>query len=907
MIGRTDAEQREIETRAAASGDPAFRLDASAGTLWRGMEPILLRPKTLGVLEFLIERDGAVVGPDELRDRVWGRRHGNENGPKQCIRELRRLFGDSLGAPRFIETVGRLGYRFIGDIGLIGPKVAGQAADADHATSGPLFAGRKAEIARLTRALDAARRGARSVVMISGEAGAGKTRLIDAFEDGLGRTDTLWTARGQCIPVGGAREPYGPIFEALQQLAQSDPAGLGAGPILRDAAPWGAPYLQGFLPDTELEERRVERAGSAPERSLRELIAVFERLSLKTPGMLILEDLHWADPSTLDWLRGWSLRRAPAHLLVIGTCRSEAACAPLTEAMADLGRNLAFHALKIGGLDADAIAEIFDGRFPGHALPRSLCDDLVRRTEGHAILVAGVIEDWAIRGLIRSDGAGWTVAGRPEALLEAAPAAVQTFIARQIDLLTPDARALLDAASVAGLAFSAASLSEDAEGIEAIEADCETLARQGIFIEAAGPIHWPDGTVSSGYRFRHSLYRDALHDGIPAATRRGLHRRIGNRLEAAFGNSAGKIAPLLADHFENAGDPPRAVLYRRRSGEEAFARGAAREAVGQLRLALALNAETPVSDARDAAEIETLMSLGAALISSDGFADPALPDLYTRVNALSQNVSDPAILIPMLCGLWNFHLTRADFSSAIRLAGSLESLADAPGTDAALGMAARNAVGITLWLAGEPAKALTHIDAVVATYDQKLHGGLSARFGEDPGIVCRHYATVVAQLLDRPDEAERHFEAGMDIARSLKQPFGAAQMLWAGAVAARERGETPIVRDRARQLVETCETGETTFWLPGGQILAGWAACAEGDPSGLTDIETAKSTWRNAGIALTRPYNLGLAASAHARIGQPSEARATLDRALGLCRETGELWCEPSLRRLSEEIDAASR
>ncbi len=897
MIGRTDAERRAIEERAQAFGSPVFRLDASTGTLWRDETPQPLRAKTLAVLEALIAREGGVVGPLELRDEVWGRRHGSENGPKQCVRELRRHFGESLETPGFIETVGRIGYRFIGDIVLIGPKTP--ARDGPGGDPSPLCAGRARERARLLGALDAARRGARAVCAISGEAGAGKTRLVDAFAAGSAGLPGAWFARGQCIPMEGAREPYGPIFEALRQLGDAAPSGVAVARILREAAPSFAPILQGQAPRTEAPGARIEAGGSSPERMLRELVDVFERLTRETPGVLVLEDLHWADRSTLDWLRGWSLRRAPARLMVIGTHRAEETHSDLADALADLSRATGFQSIALGGLDAAAIGEILDHRFPGHALPATLGAGLAERTEGHAILVAGVIDDWATSGLIRQEGAGWTVAGGAEALLAAAPSAVRTFIDRQIDRLTPQERSLLEAASIPGPGFSAAALAEDAEDLETVEMACATLARRGLFIEAVGPVTWPDGTVASGFTFRHALYREALQEGLPAASRRGLHRRIGARLEAGYGARAEEIAPGLAEHFECAGDMPRATRYRRLSGEQALERGAARAAADQLRRARDLNEHLPQSPARDAAELDILMSLGAAVVGADGFADPALPEIHARIGALSREVSDHSTLIPVLAGLWNYHLTRADIGAAVRLAGVLEGLAVDPATDAALGMAAHNAVGATFWLTGAPARALPHIAAVLGTYEIGLHGGLAARFGEDPGVACRRYAAVAHQLLDEPEAAERLFEAALEIALSLRQPFGMAQTFWSGAVIARDRGDISTVGARAAALIDACETGETTFWLPGGRMFAGWAACALGDPSGLAEISEGLEDWRRAGVALTRPYNLGMLAEAHVMSGRHAEARALVDEALELARRTGEMWCAPGLLQLS--------
>jgi DNA-binding winged helix-turn-helix (wHTH) protein len=186
-------------------------LDLARGVLVRDGVAIHLRPKTLAVLAALVESRGAVIGRDELRRTVWGVIHGNDAGPKQCIRELRGLFRDPASGPRLIETVGRRGYRLLVVIDLVG-------AEAVAPGQTVICVGRTNELNVLAEARAAAARGSRLMLMVSGEPGAGKTRLADSFVACLPKTAAHWTARGQCVPHPGAREPYGPLLEILGQL-----------------------------------------------------------------------------------------------------------------------------------------------------------------------------------------------------------------------------------------------------------------------------------------------------------------------------------------------------------------------------------------------------------------------------------------------------------------------------------------------------------------------------------------------------------------------------------------------------------------------------------------------------------------------------------------------------------------
>ena len=313
------------ENRAASGGEadaagpvsgPALSLDLGDGTLVRGGARLRLRPKTLGVLRVLVERRGAVVRQEELKSLVWGTRFGNDAGPKQCIRELRRLLEDSPDAPRCIETVGRSGYRLLVPVAVLG---------APGAEAGPIVCvGRERELAALAARGAAAEQGGRAIVLVAGEAGAGKTRLTDAFIASLAGPGSPWVGRGQCVPHEQAREPYGPLIDALGTLAEGKHGALVLR-ILRESAPSWLPQIPGLSngPDPV---RAYADAGPLPaDRMLREFNILMDRLTQHVPGVLVLEDLHWADASTLAWLASWGLRRSAARLLVTGTYRSDEA------------------------------------------------------------------------------------------------------------------------------------------------------------------------------------------------------------------------------------------------------------------------------------------------------------------------------------------------------------------------------------------------------------------------------------------------------------------------------------------------------------------------------------------------------------------------------------------------------
>ena len=868
--------------------DP-IELDIAGSALLRGDEVLKLRPKTLAVLVALIERQGDIVSQDELHRLVWGKRHGSDAGPKQCIRELRRLLGDDASAPTFIETVGRSGYRLTGRIN---PRWSPEPRPA-----APLCVGRASALAALAESAAAARQGRHAVALIAGEAGAGKTRLVDGFLARFPTRPAVWIARGQAISHPGAREPYGPLLEALSQLL-AGPTGAQLCRLLPEVAPTWAEQLPGAGRHQDVAAIEVDPRRPAPMP--REFSALMERLTQMAPGILVLEDLHWADASTLAWLSAWGLRRTPARLLVLGTYRQDELdrADDLAATLRHLNRQADSRMLTLDGLDAAAVADYLAGRFPGHRFPPALAPALTRRTEGHAILIEAAVDRWLTQGDIRQQDGHWALIGAVDTLVPAIAPDMQAFIeGDRVGRLDPPERALLEAASVAGPGFSALALADGRDGRETVERQLEHLARNRRFIERAGLAHHPDGSVTTRYAFRHALHHEALYAGIPAANRQGLHRRIGTRLEALYRGDAAEIAPALADHFERGADWPRAARYRGLSGLRAQARGAQQAAANQLRQALELHARCPDPDVSlQADELRALLGLGAALIVSEGFTADELRSVYRRAGPLAARVGEPATTVPVLAGLWNDHVSRAELDRATELAQTLHQMAKT--APAPIAMAAQNAVGQTRFFTGAFADCLPCIDTVLTLHPGRAPDGVATLFGEEPGIVCRQYAACVSQVLGCDAEAEAHVAAGTDLAGALDQPFGQAQMLWAGAVVARLRGDLALTRARAEALIALCQSADIPYWLPAGTMLAGWARAMDGDPDGQALLDQGLSAYAAMNVRLTLPLGLALSAEVAARRGDAARGLPFLRRALATVRTTGERWYEAELHRL---------
>ncbi len=331
---------------------------------------------------------------------------------------------------------------------------------------------------------------------------------------------------------------------------------------------------------------------------LREICEALEALTADTPLVLVLEDLHWADLSTVDLLSAMSRRQQPARLLLVATYRPVDVILsdhPVKSVKQELSARRLCHELPLGPLTEEAVAEYLAIRFPDGPLEESLTPQLFQRSQGNPLFLANLIDDGLAQGFLDRRSGRWE--WHDESRGATVPESIRVVIERRIGRLTEDERLTLEAASVAGSEFSAAVVAAAMQASElSVEADCDGFARRHLILERRGAIEWPDGTATGRYRFRHELYRQALYEGLPVARRAQLHQQIGNRLEAAHGSAATEVAAELAGHFEQGRDFARAMQYLRKAAKNASRHGATREARDYLGRALHLAGFLPESD-----------------------------------------------------------------------------------------------------------------------------------------------------------------------------------------------------------------------------------------------------------------------------------------------------------------------
>jgi DNA-binding winged helix-turn-helix (wHTH) protein len=602
---------------------PPFRLDPDNACLWRGTKAVRLTPKAFAVLQCLAERHGQLVTKDFLLESVWPETVVGDAVLKVCVREIRKALGDRVGAPRFVATAHRRGYRFIAGVTDSDPRPERDGASARSTVgSGPAsgsryrgpahFVGRESALDRLQRGIEAAWRGTRQIVFVTGEPGIGKTGVVEAFLERVTVDPRVWIAHGQCVETYGTPEPYLPVLDAFGRLCREGD-GDWLVTFLRKHAPTWLAQMPWLLDNTDRDALQRELLGATRERMLREMTEAVEALTAEAPLVLVLEDLHWSDTATVDLVTLLAGRQEPARLLLIGTYRPADLIVsrhPLKDVGLELQARGRCQELSLELLGEAAVADYLRERFAGHGFPSELARVINRRTEGNPLFMVSVVEDLVARGLIVMRDERWELRAALEEVEVSVPESLRQMIERRMSQLEEDERQVLAAGSVGGMEFSAASVAAALQRTPAeVEESCDELAHRQLFIRSLGAGEWPDRTVASRYRFVHALHRNALYQGISPARRRQFHQSIGEREEMGYGDRAGDIAAELAAHFEQAGADRRAVRYLTEAADTATRRNANTEAAGYVGRALDLAERLPDAE-RVAGRLALLAQLG---------------------------------------------------------------------------------------------------------------------------------------------------------------------------------------------------------------------------------------------------------------------------------------------------------
>jgi DNA-binding winged helix-turn-helix (wHTH) protein len=891
---------------------PPFLLDLRAGRLVRDEQTIALRPKVFAILCHLVERPGALVSNEELIRAIWNGLAVTDNAVTKAISELREALKDDPRRPRFIETVHRRGVRFIG------PVRGSDTADRYRAVESAvlpaidgrqpprLFLGRVAELRRLEEAFRGACLGERNVVLITGEVGLGKTALVENFlrSDVVRMEHDVRVARGYSLEQTGRREAYLPVLSALGRLARLM-APEDFVPQLRRCAPSWLAQMPWLLDPADAMALRRSLSERRPERMLRELAVYLEEITATKPLVLVLEDLHWSDPSTVDLLVMLAQRPEPAKLLILVTYRPADAAVhdhPLLRAKQTLMLRRQCSEIALPYLSRVEVGAYLAQRFPVASLPEGLAALIHHHTDGNPLFVVGVVDKLITRGWLVDIAPGWALTVPLETLRVEAPDNLRDLIRSQFHLVTPADRSLLEAAAVAGVEFTAEEIAATLGAkSDVVEAACERLAREQRFWRlaeiAGGPEH-----VARRYAFIHALYQSIVYADIPETRRGRFHQRVGEFLEKTYGEAAERIAAKLAHHFQQSRDYERAIGYLAAEARTAQQRFAAREALGSLEAALALLPHLKDAEERRRREIQLRLPLGSALNLIYGYASDLVRDNCERTCALCEQKGNLPELFEALYALWYSQALRAEAENTLDTAQRLVELAESL-DGAAFRMLAASALGRTAVYCGDHRKARDTLASCLAARERDRIEFGPATYGVHPAVAAHHHYAYALHFLGHSDSARNECRKALSFAETIGSPFTlTASTLHAALLHmfCRDRVEALSFSDRALALAT--EHG-FPLWRSEAMAVRGWAQIESGRTAeAIEQIREAIALHTASGTKLAKPMMLGLFAAACLRAGRLEDGLAALEEALDLARTSLDRFYLPELWRLKGEL-----
>ena len=779
---------------------------------------------------------------------------------------------------------------------------AGEAESRFEALHGrhltPLV-GRERRTASAARRWRRAADGEGQVVLLSGEAGIGKSRIVQALRERLaGQPYTPLSHYCSPYHTASALYPITGLLERAAGFARDDPPkarldkletllargteGLAeAVPLIADVL--GIPAEERY-PSPNLSPERKAR------RTLEVLIEQVEGLASRQPVLALYEDVHWADPTTLAALGLLIERMQRLPILMLITFRPEFRPPWAGHAMCT-----ALSLSRLGRRQGAAMVERVTG---GKALPAEVLDQIVAHTDGVPLFVEELIKTVLESGLLRDSGDRYELSGPLPPL--AIPATLHDSLMARLDRVAP-VKDVAQIGAVIGREFSYELLVAVADRPEdqlRLALD-QLVTSELIFRYSALP--------AATYSFKHALVQDVAYQSLLKSRRQELHGRIACVLEEQFSEPADVKPELLAHHCTEAGLPEKAVEYWYQAGRLASERSALAEAIGHFGKALELIATLPDPSARVEREIDLQIALGGALIAAKGHAAPETGRAYARAHELCRQVGDLGRLFPVLFGQWVFHMVRAEHAAAQKIAEELLRSAEREGDATGL-VVGHRVVGIGALWRGELVEARGHLEQELALYNPERHRYLASVYAYDPRLAGLAGLAFALFQLGYPDQAVARCREAVVDAERRSHPAGLAYALHHACMLDQIRGDALGVRQQAASLIALGTEHGFALWQAAGAVFDGWALAERGRAAeGIARIEDGFDAYRATGAGFLVPYCLALVGTTHGAAGRVAEGHRLLAEALEAGRASGERWFEAELYRLQGRAHEVGR
>ncbi len=738
------------------------------------------------------------------------------------------------------------------------------------------FVGREVELATLVDRWERAQDGEGQNVLVLGEAGLGKSRLVYQLHEHLAAVPHTWLECGATPYTEGT--PFHPVITLVAQglaLVPEDTAAEKLGKLevgLRTlASAETVALLADFLglpPPAPLQ--------MSPELQRRKTIDLLAQwtlsMSVMQPLVVFVEDLHWCDASTLELLGRLIAQSPMARVLLIATARPE--FTPPWPARSNLAT------LQLARLTKRQAREMV-AALGGRALPADMIETLVARADGVPLYVEELTKSLMERGATRG--------------VEAIPATLADSLMARLDRLST-AKEVAQRAAILGREFGYPLLAATA-GLD------EAALRQGLARLVDAEILFARGEPPAAtYTFKHALIQETAYQSLLKRTRQQLHAHVAQVLEERFPERVAAEPEVIAKHYDQAGLAAPASAHYQRAGKRATLRSANEEAIGHLRRALALVGTLPETRERDQRELRLQMAIGAPLGAARGLSHPEYEQTYTRARELVSQIGESPELPRVLAGMAAAYIMKGDLATSAEVAQ--EALAAAERTGEAVDLlGAHYEVGQSLFHQGNFSRALQHFEQSIELYNPSAHGSLAYAMGADLGVDARALAAWCHMYLGHPDRALAVSEAAVALAKRVEHPFSLAEALFNAGTVHLQRGELDRARERVEEVVALAEQLGFPLYLGVGRVVRGWARVESGEgEAGLAEMQQAIVELARIGSGIGAPQILVLLAESLRKVGRHDDALGAVGLGVAHAEQQGQHYYDAELHRLRAEI-----
>ena len=756
--------------------------------------------------------------------------------------------------------------------------------------------GREQELRLLVERWEQAKTGQGQVVLLSGEAGIGKSRLVQALKD--------YVAEGRHAQLACRSLPYYqntalyPMIELVERGAgfhRDDPPWVKLDKLehalsqyhrpLEETAPlfaalFSLPAPESHYPSLNLSPQQQR------QKTLEAMVGLLLELAERQPLLFIVEDLQWTDPTTLELLALLIIQVPTSSLLILLTCRPEFHL--------PWGQQSYLTIMSLSRLINTQAIQIVEQLADGLSLPEEVLQQILDKTDGVPLFIEEMTKAVLESGVLQVQGGEYELVGSLEAL--AIPNTLQDSLMARLDRLMT-AKVIAQLGATIGRQFSY-------ELLRAVsQLDDATLQRElGRLVEAE-LVYQHGVPPQATYIFKHALVQDTAYESLLRRTQQQYHQQIAKILEAQFHHVVEAQPEAVARHYTEAGMKEQAIDYWYQAGQRAKARSAHVEAISHLRKGLTLLETLPGNSERYQRELVSQVMLGSSFLATKGQGSADMARAYTRARELCQQMGDTPQLFDVLCGLHLFYVQQAEFQTSLEIGQQLLALAQRR-DNPAFHVGAQAALGMSRFFLLDLAAARRELERGMAFYNSHQFPALTCRYGEsDTGILCHIYASATLWMLGYPDQAQRRHLEALTLARELAHPYSLVLALGWSALLYQYRRDVSSVHEQAEAVIALANQHGFASWLPQGTYLQGWALALKGHgQEGIAQIHQGLDAKRAAGSKRHEDRIWGLLAEAYGQTDRLEKGLDAIAEGLAVVGQYRERTYEAELYRLKGQL-----